>query len=123
MNEVRSGTCQAVISGEEAVGPMTPIFKWSGEYFGFVYNENLFRADGAYLGWIEDGQVWASDGAYLGEVVEENYILRRTNMIPPLPKIARLLPIRPIRPIQEISRFGRISKAGWVDALEGFKQT
>jgi hypothetical protein len=123
MNEVRSGTCQAVISGEEAVGPMTPIFKWSGEYFGFVYNENLFRADGAYLGWIEDGQVWASDGAYLGEVVEENYILRRTNMIPPLRKIARLLPIRPIRPIQEISRFGRISKAGWVDVLEGFKQT
>jgi hypothetical protein len=78
----------------------------------------VFRVDR-----IEDGQVWASDGAYLGEVVEGNYILRRTNMIPPLPKIPRILPIRPIRAIQEISRSGRIPKAGWIDALEGFKQT
>jgi hypothetical protein len=102
---------------------MTPIFKWSGEYFGFIHNENLFHADGAYLGWIENGRVWGSNGAYLGEVVEENYILRRTNMIPPLPKIPRILPIRPIRLIQETSRSGRIPKAGWVDALVGFKRT
>jgi hypothetical protein len=92
---------------------MTPVFKWSGEYFGFIHNENLFHADGAYLGWIEDGQAWASDGTYLGEVAEENTIL-------PLPKITR---IPPIRPIQEIRRSGRIPKAGWVDALEGFEQT
>jgi hypothetical protein len=102
---------------------MTPVFKWSGEYFGFIHNENLFHADGAYLGWIEDGQVWASDGAYLGEVVEEHYILRRTNTIAPLPKIPRSLPIRPIRPMQGISRSGRIPKAGWIDALKVFKQT
>ena len=102
---------------------MTPVLKWSGEYFGFIHNENLFRADGTYLGWIEDGQVWASDGAYLGEVVEENYILRHTNMIPPIAKIPRSLPIRPIRTTQEISRSGRIPKAGWIDALESFKQT
>ena len=102
---------------------MTPVFKWSGAYFGFIHNENLFHADGAYLGWIEDGRVWGSDGAYLGEVVEENYILRRTNMIRPLPKTPRSPPIQPMRPIQEISRPGRIPKGGWVDALEGLKPT
>jgi len=102
---------------------MTPVFKWSGEYFGLIHNENLFHADGAYLEWIEDGQAWASDGTYLGEVAEENYILRRANTILPLPKIPRIPPIRPIRPIQEIRRSGRIPKAGWVDALEGFEQT
>ena len=46
---------------------MTPVFKWSGEYFGFIHNENLFHANGAYFGWIEDGQAWSSDGAYLGD--------------------------------------------------------
>lgn len=102
---------------------MTPVFKWSGEYFGFIHNENLFHADGACLGWIESGQVWASDGTYLGQVMEENYILRRTNMIAPLPKIPRSLPIRSIRPVQEISRSGRMPTAGWIDALEGFKRT
>ena len=109
-------------SHEEAVSPMTPIFKWSGEYFGFIRDENLFHADGAYLGWIEDGRVWASDGSYLGEVVEENYILKRTNMIPALPKIPRIRPTQPIRPIQEINRSARIPKAGWVDVLEGFRR-
>jgi len=102
---------------------MTAIFKWSGEYFGFIHNENLFRADGTYLGWLEHGEVWASDGAYLGEVVEENYVLRRTNVIMPLPKTPRIPPTKPIRPIQEIRRSGRTPKAGWVDALEGLKQT
>ena len=98
---------------------MTPVFKWNGEYFGFIQNENLFHTDGAYLWWIENGHAWTSDGAYLGEVVEEKYILRRTDVIPPLRKIPRIPPIRPIRPIQEVSRSGRIPKAGWVDALEG----
>ena len=102
---------------------MTPVFKWSGEYFGFIHNENLFHADGAYLGWIEDGQVWASDGSYLGEIVEENYILRRTNRLPPLAKIPKSQPIHRIRPIQEVNRGGRIPKSGWVDALEGFHPT
>lgn len=109
-----------IAAGQTAISheaPMTPIFKWSGEYFGFIHNENLFRADGAYLGWIEDGQVWASDGTYLGEVVEENYILRRTNIIAPLPRIPRNPPSRPHRLAQEMNRSGRIPKAGWVDAL------
>ena len=102
---------------------MTPIFKWNGEYFGFIHNEYLFRADGFYVGWIENGQVWASDGTYLGEVAEENYVLRRTHMIPPLPKTPRVLPTKPVRAFQEVRRSGRIPKAGWVDALEGRKQT
>lgn len=99
---------------------MTPVFKWNGEYFGFIENENLFQADGAYLGWIENGHAWTGDGAYLGEVVEENYILRRTNIIPPLSKIPKSPPLQPVRPMQEISRSGRIPKGGWVDALVGF---
>jgi hypothetical protein len=103
--------------------PMTPVFKWSGEYFGFIHNENLFHANGAYFGWIEDGQAWSSDGAYLGDLVEGNYVLRRINTIPPLPKIPRNPPSQAIRPIHEMRRSGRMPKSGWVDALEGLTQT
>lgn len=102
---------------------MTPIFKWNGQYFGFIREENVFSADGVYLGWIEDDQVWSRDGEYLGEVVEEHYILKRTNMLPPLPKTPRIPPMRPIRPGQEISRPGRLLKTGWVDVLENLEQT
>lgn len=102
---------------------MTPVFKWTGEYFGFIHNETLFRPNGAYVGWIEDGQVWTSDGSYVGELVDENYILRRINTTPPLPKIPRTPPSQPIRTMQEIRRSGRIPKVGWMDALEGLKQS
>ena len=102
---------------------MTPVFKWSGEYFGFIHNENLFHANGAYFGWIEDGRVWASHGAYLGDLVDGSYILRRINMIPPLPKIPRPPRDQAMRPIQEIRRSGQLPKNGWVDGLEGLTQT
>jgi len=99
---------------------VTAIFRWTGEYFGFIVNKNLLDINGTYLGWIEDDQVWGSDVVYLGEVVEENYILRRAVMIPRIPRIPRIPPIPPIPPIPEIDRIGRVPRVGWVDALDDF---
>jgi len=99
-----------------------PIFRWSGEYFGFIHNGYFFDADGNYLGWIEDdGSVWNQDGTYLGELTEGNYILRNTMKIEPIPKIPKIPPIPPIPPIPEIDRIGKIGKLGWKDALNIFK--
>jgi len=97
-----------------------PIFRWSGEYFGFIHNECLFDADGNYLGWVEEGKVWKSDGTFTGEIVEDNYILRREAIIPPIPKIPKIPPISPIPPIPSIDRIGKIPRIGWVDALDEF---
>jgi len=98
-----------------------PIFRWSGEYFGFLYNGRFFDADANYLGWIEDdGSIWNEDGSYLGELNEENYILRNSMKIEPISKIPKIPPIPPIPPIPKIDKIGKIGRIGWDDALDRF---
>jgi len=97
----------------------TPIYKWNGEYSGFIHSDRLFDAHSKYLGWVDDdGRVWRSDGTFLGEIVEENYILRRTTMVEPVPKVPKVPPVPPVAPVPKINRVGRVKKVGWKDALE-----
>jgi hypothetical protein len=104
------------VSGER----MTPIFKWTSEYFGFVSNGCLFDSDGAYMGWVADERLWDSNGAYRGQIVDENYVLRNEVMLPPIARIPRIPPIPPIPPVPALDRIGRVPRVGWVDALDYF---
>jgi hypothetical protein len=98
-----------------------PIFRWSGEYFGFISNERLFDAKSNYLGWVEsDGTVWLRDGQHLGELVDGSYVLRNTMRMPSIPRIPRMTPTPPIRPIPSIDRIGHIRRISWVDSLDDF---
>lgn len=95
------------------------IFRWNGEYAGFVSNGYLFDAQGGYRGWVEtDGRVWDKGGRYIGNLIEENYILRNTMRMTPMPRLPRLTPISPIPPLPPMNRIGRLPKLGWEDALE-----
>jgi len=98
----------------------TPLFRWSGEYVGFVSGTgHIFDAQSTYLGWIEDdGRVWRKDGRHVGQMVENNYILKKTIAIAPIPRIPRIPPIPPIPPIPSINRIGKIGKIGWQDAFD-----
>jgi hypothetical protein len=100
---------------------MTPIYRWSGQYFGFISNDRLFDASSHYLGWItEDGRVWRANGSFLGEIEDENYILRRTSMSTPSNRSARSRPSTPSVPSTKSNRSGRSARSGRVDALEEF---
>ena len=99
----------------------TPIFRWNGEYFGFICNGHLFDSKSNYLGWTEsDGSVWANSGMYLGQLSEENYVLRSTTIVQPIPRVPRIPPIPPVPPVQSINRIGKIGRIGWDDALSIF---
>ncbi len=95
---------------------MTAIYRWNGEYFGFLADDRLYAADGTYLGWSEDGQVWLNSGRFLGEIVEDHYLLKRIVDCPHAPKPPRVA-------VAGASRAGtpRAPKnplEGWVDALD-----
>ncbi len=99
---------------------MTPIFRWNGEYFGFISNGYVFREDSEYLGWLEDdGSAWGTDGTYLGELVNDNYILRNTSRMQPMSRMARMRPMTPMSPMRRMNRMGKMSRMGWADALDG----
>lgn len=98
---------------------MTPLYTWAGQYCAFIRNGRIFDRHSAYLGWVtEDGRAWRRDGSFLGELVDENYILRRTSMAIPGRRAARATPARPATPVARANRAGRASRAGCVDALE-----
>ncbi len=99
---------------------MDPIFRWNGEYFGFVHTWRLFDSRGYYLGWVDEGEVWRRDGAFLVELVDGCYVLLRrkeavrTQRVPldPPPPTAPPSPWAP-QPFRQ-------PRAGWADALDEF---
>lgn len=99
-----------------------PIYRWNGQYFGFINNSNFFDANSNYLGWVEnDGSVWNKNGEYLGEIVEENYILVRANRMKPMKRMAKRTPMSPMRPMRRMNRMSKMSKMGWNDALDVYQ--
>jgi hypothetical protein len=96
-----------------------PIFRWSGEYFGFILNDRFFDHAGKYLGWMSDeGAIWSADGTFVGELVDNNYVLRRIAMINPLPRIPQLPPLPPLPILPSLPRLPRLQRLGYRDALD-----
>jgi len=94
------------------------IYRWSGEYFGFIAGDILWSMAPRYLGWIEANDVWRADGWYLGELVEGNYILRNTVRAQRASSAPRATPASPAPRTHPANRAGRTARAGWEDALE-----
>jgi hypothetical protein len=94
------------------------IYRWSGEYFGFIAGDILRSMDARYLGWIEGNDVWRADGWYLGELVEGNYILRNTHRGQRASRAPRATPASPAPRTHPDNRSGRTARAGWEDALQ-----
>lgn len=98
---------------------MSAVFRWSGEYAGFIRSGNLFDTRGNYQGWIEaDGRVWGADGQLLGHLVEGSYVLRKTMQLEPMPRLPKLPPLSPLPPLAPLNRLGRLPRMGWEDALQ-----
>lgn len=96
------------------------IFKSSGQYLGFISNNNLFSRDGLYLGWVENNNVWGSDGQYRGQLVTINgktYILKNIYIIPPIPKPPRAIPSIPTLPPPQANISPIILDIGLKDAF------
>ena len=97
-----------------------PIFRWNGEYFGFVHRWRLFDSRSYYLGWVDEGEVWRRDGTFLGELVDGCYVLRRRDAALRIPRVPIDPPSPPAPPSPWAPRSFRKPRAGWEDALEEF---
>ena len=95
-----------------------PIYRWNGEYFGFISNGCLFDRSSNYLGWIDGKEVWKKDGTCLGELIDNAYILRRTSMAIKATKATRATPATPATPATRASRAECATRAGYADALD-----
>lgn len=102
-----------------------PVFRWSGEHFGFIHRDFLFAKSGRYLGWVDkDGLVWRSDGVFLGELVEASYVMRLRDL-PDEGLWARRTPPFATVETPPLEIWGGVSPRvprepldGWIDVLE-----
>jgi hypothetical protein len=62
--------------------PITPIFRWTGQYFGYLRNNQLHDRYGHHVGWVEGRggeppEVYALSGVFLGELVDDHYVMHQ----------------------------------------------
>jgi hypothetical protein len=95
-----------------------PIFRWNGQYYGFMSNGCLHDSSGAYRGWIDgNGTVWQANGKFLGDLVGGEYVLLQQNAKrASQPK--RLSPSPVALPPRAADRPARSPRAGYVDGLD-----
>lgn len=78
------------------------IYKSSGQYIGFIVQDNIFRWDGMYLGWIDNQKyIWDRNGNFRGKLSLQNgnyYALRNTFQVPPVSRAPRAVPTSPVPP-------------------------
>ena len=100
---------------------MQHIYRLSGQYLGFIFNQGVFTWNGTYLGWIDNQSfVWNKDGNFAGKLTqrnERNYILKNTFQISPVAKIPRTAPAPPTLPTPRSSAPPIQMPIGWEDAF------
>jgi hypothetical protein len=107
---------------------MTPLFRWSGQYWGFLLDDQVHDRYGRHVGWVERAperppftgsrlDVYDLSGRFLGEVRERHWVLRHALRAEPIhraprPAVPCLAPLEP-----PPSRDAREPRDDWSDAL------
>ncbi len=98
---------------------MKYVYKWSGEYWGFIQDEYLFSKNGMHKGFLVGINVYREDGTYLGALTEDLYIMRSTLGPPPPLEASRPYPAPPMIPPEPLMQTTRTTlPQGLIDALE-----
>jgi hypothetical protein len=80
---------------------ITKLYDSSGNYRGFIDDENIFNSHGKFVGFLDsDGDVYTSSGNFLGAIVNDCVV--EDIMHTKLPKGARFAPTR--EPTVELPR-------------------
>ena len=96
------------------------IYRLNGEYFGFIWQANLFDKNSKQIGWVDGKEVWTMKNQYLGELLDGKYVLRAIKLEEPVCKKQYPQPADPVKPsnCEDIPK--RLPKRGYVDALDKF---
>jgi hypothetical protein len=97
--------------------PPRPVFRWEGQYWGFVAGEELYDRYGRHVGWLEGTDVYARSGAFLGELRGAGYVLRDLLRPEPVYRAARPAVPYATPPAPPPDRDARDPVDDWRDAL------
>lgn len=95
------------------------LYKLSGKYWGFVYDNYIYDINNEYFGWIDNENLaWYKNGKYLGELFQNNYIVINYSNIKPISRMPIEAPSEKFSVNVKINKMKRVADKGWSDALK-----
>ncbi len=94
-----------------------PLFRWDGQYWGFVVDDGLYDRHGRHVGWLEGNDVYDRSGRFMGELMNRYYVLRNLLRPEPIQRASRPAVPHPTTPSPPPDRQARPILEGWKDAL------
>lgn len=106
----------APLDGSPVTAPV-PLFRWDGQYWGFVADEGLYDRYGRHVGWVQGVNVYERSGRFMGELRFGQYVLRDLLRAEPIHRAPRPAVPYPTPPAPAPDRDTRPPIADWRDAL------
>jgi hypothetical protein len=97
--------------------PPRPVFRWAGQYWGFLAGSELYDRYGRHVGWLEGADVYLRSRAFLGELRAEGYVVRDVLRAEPVHRAARAAVPYGTSPASPPDRDACDPVDGWRDAL------
>ncbi len=94
-----------------------PLFRWEGQYWGFVADDALYDRFGRHVGWVEGVNVYERSGRFMGELRYTHYVLRDLLRADPIHRSPRAAVPYPTPPAPPPERDARPVITDWRDAL------
>jgi len=94
-----------------------PVFRWDGQYWGFLSGGTLHDRYGRQVGWLDGADVFHLAGGFLGELRDGAYVLRNRLREEPVHRAPRPAAPYPTPPTPVPDRGARDPLDDWTDAL------
>lgn len=95
------------------------LYKRSGEYWGYIFFNNIYDKNNNYKGWIEEKKfVWDENGKYLGELIDKHYIMKNINEIGLINKVPPERIEVNFRVLTKKNKMEKLKIKNWRDSLK-----
>jgi hypothetical protein len=100
----------------------SPVFRWSGQYWGFVEHDRLYDRYGREAGWLmrlpgRPPDVFDLGGRFLGQLVDDRHVLRHGLRAEPVHRAPRPGALHPAPPDAWPDLDPRDPRDDWAEAL------
>jgi hypothetical protein len=95
------------------------LYKYNGQYWGFVLKGRIYNKDAKYFGWIDKkNRCWNYDGDYIGNLVEDKYIIQKNIYTEPVGRIPKIPRAEPVKIADQPNIKAKILTTNYYDVLE-----
>lgn len=95
------------------------LYKYNGQYWGFIYKNCIFDKNSKYHGWVDKkNRCWNDNGDYIGNLIEDKYIVQRNIYTEPIGRTPKMPTVEPAKIADQPNISPKILTTNYYDVLE-----